>query len=294
MKCSFGWKRQRPDRRDRHFRAPYRITAHLAATLDLSVNMGPLLDQGALGSCGPNTADEVLTFDEKVQLLPVTYASRLFIYWYTRYLMGTVDQDSGVDNRTMLKALATYGFCSEALWPYADDDTTFKTQPNATAIASALANKITSYAAVAQTLAQMEGCLASGFPFIFGFDCFEQIESDQAASNGILTMPSGQPIGGHDVSIVGYSTVQATGVKPGNVWPAGTFKFRNHWSNQDGSPWGDGGYGYIPFAYATGAHASDFWVINAVPVAAPPIVPPPPITLTLSAPLAAGTHTLAS
>jgi C1A family cysteine protease len=264
MKRSYGWRKQKPDHRDWHHHVSPRVTLHLAPTIDLSDNMGPLLNQGNLGSCGPNTADEVVTFDQRVESLPLVYASRLFIYWHTRFLMGTVDEDSGVDNRTMLKAMATYGFCSEDLWPYADDDKTFKTKPDAAAISAAALNKITNYAAVRQALSQMQGCLASGFPFIFGFQVFDQIESDTAAANGILTMPKGSPSGGHDVSIVGYSTVNAPGVSGGNVWPAGTFKFRNHWVNEDGSPWGDGGYGYIPFAYATGKHASDFWVINAI------------------------------
>lgn len=264
-KFHFGWKRQAKDHRDWHYVPPRRLTLTLAPTVDLTANMGPLLNQGALGSCGPNTASEMITYDQKVEGLPLIEPSRLFIYYTTRDLMGTVNQDSGVDNRTLLKALAEFGFCAESLWPY--DVSIFTTKPGAAAYAAALPNVITSYAAVEVDLQQMQACLATRFPFMFGFDVFEQIMSDAAAANGIVADPSpGEtPIGGHDVTICGYTTVQMPGINPGNIWPANTFRFRNHWFNEDGSPWGDGGYGYVSFKYATGPNASDFWVINAVP-----------------------------
>lgn len=224
--------------------------------------MGPPLNQSSLGSCGANTADELIEFDQKAEGQPVQSASRLFIYYCTRSLMGTVSQDSGVDNRTMLKALAQYGYCDESLWPY--DVTKFASKPSAAAFAYAATNKITSYAAVAVNLAAMKAAIVSGFPFMFGFDVYQQIESDQAAQTGVLTMPppGATPIGGHDVTIWGYDDARQV------------FNFRNHWSKNDGSPWGDNGNGTIPYAYATNPSlCSDFWAINAVPGAVTPPVP---------------------
>lgn len=276
-----GWRRQQHDPRDFHLRAPARLVSALPATVDLSPRFGPQLNQGNLGACGPNTADEIIEYDLKAETRPVVSASRLFIYYNTRVIMGVqyVNQDSGVDNRSMMKALATYGYCDETLCPYADDDTTFTRKPSAAAYAAALPNKISSYAAVGQNLSQMQGVLASAFGFIFGFSVYQQMMSDEAAATGIIANPSGSSIGGHDVSFLGFTTVDAPGVKPGNKWPAGTFKFRNHWLNSDGSPWGDGGYGYIPFAYAISAQqAGDFWTINSLPgfTPTPPPVPPVP------------------
>src|SRR5581483_10415949 len=94
-----GWRRQGFDPRDQFLEVPNYITSRVSPTADVSPFMGPQLDQGAEGSCGPNTADELITYDQRVQALSVVAASRLFIYWYTRYLMGTLNQDSGVDNR---------------------------------------------------------------------------------------------------------------------------------------------------------------------------------------------------
>ena len=115
-----GWKRQEPDYRDFHYVVPRTITAQLPPQADLSANMPPQLDQGELGACGPNSLDECAEFDEKVQGMAVASVSRLFIYWVTRSLMPgkPIAEDSGVDNRTMLKAVAKYGYCNESLWPY--------------------------------------------------------------------------------------------------------------------------------------------------------------------------------
>lgn len=281
---SYGWVKQAYDPRDWHFKPSRRLVNRLSPTVDLSSYMGPLLNQQTLGSCGPNTADECIEYDQKIESIPVISASRLFIYWTTRYLMGTVNQDSGVDNRTMMKALNGYGYCPESMWPY--DVNQFTTQPPQSCFTAALANRINNYAAVAQIQSDMQGCLAAGHPFIFGFPVYQQMESEEAAVTGIITdpQPGMTPIGGHDISICGYTTVDQPGLKKGNIWPAGTFRFRNHWVNADGTPWGDMGCGYLSFNYACNPAmgASDFWVINAVqggtpkPPNGPPTPPNPP------------------
>lgn len=250
----------------------------MVATIDLTSNMGVQLDQSPWGACGPNTVAELDQFDERVQGLPMKLTSRLHHYWWTRYLMGTTSTDSGVDNRSMLKAAAKYGLCSdESLWPYIDAN--FFQKPSAEANQAALANLIGDYAAVIQSLEQMKGCLANGRPFLFGFDVYDQIMSDEAAATGLVRDPAmfASPIGGHDVSLCGYTDVEMPGIKPGNKWPAGTFRFRNHWMNSATEPWGDGGYGYISYAYTVGPHAGDFWVINSVPGSPPQPAPVPPI-----------------
>ncbi len=260
-----GWKRQRPDHRDWRFTVSRRVTSQLPTQMDLSANMPPQLNQGSLGSCGPNSADECIEYDDRVQGMSVTSASRLFIYWVTRSLMSgsPINKDSGVDNRTMLKAVAQYGYCAESMWPY--DVAKFTQKPPAACFAAALANRIQSYAAVEQDLDQMRGCIASGFPFVFGFDVFSSFMSDEVAATGVVPMPGTTPgdhqVGGHDITFFGYDDSTRM------------FKFRNHWLNEDGTPWGDNGNGYFPYDYALGQFASDFWVINAVPSEPTPASP---------------------
>jgi hypothetical protein len=272
-----GWKRQPFDHRDFHFRPTLRVLRSLPQSRDLSGDMCAPLDQGAIGCCGPNTADECLMYDQKVEKLPVASLARLFIYYVTRMIMGTLGQDSGVDNRSMLKGLNQYGAPPESMYPYVTSQ--YNNRPPQSVFDAALANRISNYAAVQVDLLQMKGTIDTGFPFIFGSEVFQQIMSDQAAENGIILPPKAgeTPIGGHDITFCGFSDVDLPGVKPGNKWPANHFRFRNHWVNSDGTPWGDGSYGYWPYDMATNTnYAGDFWVINAIPGASPAPVPPTP------------------
>jgi hypothetical protein len=287
-----GWRPSPPDVRDKLF-AFRPLMASLPDGADLSQPspgspFDPAADQKDIGSCGPNTeAKDILyrlikdTPDVSDDVMP----SRLFLYYNTRLLMGTVDQDSGVDNRTMLKALGQYGYCDESLWPY--DTSKFTQRPPQAAYDQAASRKLAVlYQSVAQDLNTMKACLAqANKPFIFGFTVYDSMLSDAVGQTGIVPNPTAQDqvAGGHDVLFVGYSDVNRPGVTPGRVWPAKTFKFQNHWRNSDGSLWGDGGYGYISYDYATNSNLSgDFWTVTKVPDTqpTPPPSPTPPPTPT--------------
>jgi len=271
-----GWRRQSVDPRDQFRIVSRRTIARMPMSYDLSGSMGSYLDQEDEGSCGPNTEAELLMYNRLRQGLSGSVPSRLHLYWWTRFLMGTTSYDSGVDNRSMFKAASQYGYVpDESLWPYLDSQEFV--QPPDSVNAIGLQNLIAGYSAVVQNLNQMQGTIVNGEPFCLGFDVFSQIESDQAAQTGIIADPTGQSIGGHDMSCCGYNATSGSlpGVKTGNIWPAGTFKLRQHWTNADGSKWGDGGYGYMSFGYATGPNASDFWLVNSVPGGNPSPVPTP-------------------
>jgi C1A family cysteine protease len=186
--------------------------------------------------------------------------SRLFVYYTTRMLMGTLSYDSGVDNRSMLKALAQYGWCDESMWPY--NIAKYKHNPPPECFRQAETRKIQSYLAVRQTLEDMKACIAGGDPFIFGFSVYQSI--DEAEATGIIPYPkrNERSVGGHDVILVGYD--DATQM----------FKLRNSWGN-----WGQQGYGWISYKYATNPNlATDFWTVrhSALPDVIPPLPPQPP------------------
>jgi C1A family cysteine protease len=247
--------------------------------LSASVNgppWSPPFDQGSLGSCGPNAASGDIIFDlltRGVQSCPTP--SRLFIYYCARTIMGTVQSDSGVNNRDLLKALNKYGWCDESMWPY--DIAKFRTQPPTACFTQAAARKIVEYKAVSQDLTTMRACLAGGDTFIFGFTVYESFESQQVAQTGIVPMPgmNERKLGGHDVLFVGYNMGSSM---YGDI-PPGCFKFKNSWSGN----WGRGGFGFMPIAYGTSRQLSgDFWtVVHAeFPVPTPPGPPPIPPTPT--------------
>ncbi len=131
----YGWTPSLPDFRDYQFSAPKVMLENSPPFIDLSQ---PYIgepwaapwDQGRIGSCGPHAscADVVFAMLRQQGYLTGPMPSRLFVYWCTRYLMGTVNSDSGVDNRSMLKALAQFGWCDESLWPY--DVSKFRLRPS--------------------------------------------------------------------------------------------------------------------------------------------------------------------
>lgn len=257
----YGWRPSLPDRRDLKYHPPAHVLASLPPSVDNSPGLGPVLDQLQLGACGPNSCAGLLMYDQRRQGLPVVVPSRLFIYYCTRVLQGTVDQDSGVDNRTLLKAVAQYGFPPEPDWPY--DIARFTQQPPQQAYDDAQQELVKDYAAVPQDLDAMRGALAAGKCFIFGFTVYQSFESSAVEQTGTVPMPgSGERVmGGHDILFYGYDDSTQR------------FKFRNSWS----ADWGAGGNGTMPYAYATDPGlSSDFWTINAIPGGTPPLPNPPP------------------
>ncbi len=251
----YGRVKQPFDPRDTYYNPPSGLRS--VDYCDISADMGSYLDQKDLGSCGPNTADEMCMYDQKVQGLSVTSISRLHLYWWTRYLMGTTNQDSGVDNRSLMKAWNQYGVCPEPLCPYITAN--FKNKPSDAANQAGLQNKITDYAAVIQSPPQMQNAILTlRRPILFGFTVYKQIESDEAATTGIIRSPGpGEtPVGGHDMSLCGFTNVDRPGNKPGLKWPAGTYKLRQHWTNYDGSPWGDCLFGETKISLLDGSQKS--------------------------------------
>jgi C1A family cysteine protease len=97
----------------------------------------------------------------------------------------------------------------------------------------------------------MKGCLASGYPFVFGFTVYTSFEGQQVAKTGIVPMPASdeKSVGGHAVMAVGYDDASRE------------FLVRNSW----GTDWGLNGYFKMPYSYLTTAKlASDFWTIRGV------------------------------
>jgi C1A family cysteine protease len=202
-----------------------------------------------LGSCTANAIGGAIEFDRMKQKLTDFVPSRLFIYYNERLIEGTVNSDSGAQIRDGIKTVASQGVCPEPEWPY--DITKFTTKPPAKAYKDAATDRAVSYQSLIQDLNQMKGCLASGYPFVFGFTVYESFESAAVANSGHAPMPapSERAIGGHAVMAVGYEDA--------NQW----FVVRNSW----GRGWGLAGYFTLPYAYLIQSGlASDFWTIRIV------------------------------
>jgi C1A family cysteine protease len=248
-----GWVPDLPDARDHLFAAPPRTLTALPKQVDMRPQCPAIFDQGQLGSCTANAIAAALEFDQMKQHLgpphPFT-PSRLFIYYNERVIEHSVNSDAGAQIRDGVKSVAKQGDCPESEWPY--DPTKFAVKPPAQCYQDAAKYKAVSYARVTQSLTQLKGCLAAGFPIVLGFTVYDSFMSDAVAQSGVAPMPdlSTEHVqGGHAVVAVGYDDTKQV------------FIMRNSW----GTGWGMQGYFTMPYAYLTDRQlASDFWQITQV------------------------------
>jgi C1A family cysteine protease len=258
----FGWQPDFPDHRDFLFSARVEVLRSLPAKVDLRDQCPPVYDQGQIGSCTANAIAAAVQFERlKASQQPDFVPSRLFIYYNERAAEHTIRYDAGARIRDGIKCVNKEGVCPEDEWPYSDaghpeeenepfaPDAPAAQKPPANAYSDALQYQVTEYLRVTQTLPQLKGCLADGFPFVFGFSVYENIYGPDHQPMAVLPLPSGKAIGGHAVLAVGYDDDKSQ------------FTVRNSW----GPHVQDQGYFYMPYAYATEPTlASDFWTVRVV------------------------------
>ena len=241
----YHWVKDKIDTRDH----PYQLTnTSQSNVVDLRQYCSSIEDQGKLGSCTGNAIAGAIELLHKRQSRTLDI-SRLFIYYYERKFIGTVNYDSGAYIRDGIKACYTYGAPTENLWPY--NISKFKMQPHKTAIVDALKRKVTSYQR-AVDFNQVIDSITSGYPVTIGFNVYSSFDSPAVARTGVMPYPNVNKerlLGGHAVLLVGYN-------KDNN-----TFIARNSW----GTRWGDKGYFYMPFqVIQNNRMSSDFWVIKSM------------------------------
>ncbi len=246
---NYGWAPDLPDHRDLTYSAPAQFLMALPTSVDLTSKCPPVYDQGQLGSCTGNSIAGAIEFEQMKQGMKSFVPSRLFIYYNERVLEHTVNSDSGAQIRDGMKVVAKQGAPPETDWPY--DIAKFADKPPAHAFSDAGKNKVMSYQRMNRALSQFKGCLASGYPFVFGFTVYDSFESTTVAQTGHAPMPQAneQVAGGHAVLAVGYDDQ--------NQW----FIVRNSW----GDSWGMKGYFTLPYQYLLETNLSDdFWTIRLV------------------------------
>jgi C1A family cysteine protease len=252
----YGWVPDLPDARDHLYAAPLFSLGALPAKVDLRKQCPKdVYDQGQLGSCTGNAIACAVQYDRIKQKLANAQSltpSRLFIYFNERTMENSVAQDNGAQIRDGIKSIAKAGVCFEQgtnSWPY--DIKKFAQTPPAACFKAALSNLATQYSRLVATAPQLRGCLASGYPFVFGFSVYEGFESAAVAKSGVVSMPGAKEklLGGHAVIAVGYDDAQQR------------FLVRNSW----GPKWGQAGYFTIPYQYLTDTNlADDFWTVRMV------------------------------
>lgn len=175
--------------------------------------------------------------------------SRLAIYYWTRAVETNVNQDTGASIQASIKICHTAGVPHESMWWY--NTAKFAVKPNQSIVKDAAKYKVGTPLAVNHfSLNDMQTCIASGFPFSFGFAVYESFEQGNwAFTSGMMPLPKTgeQMLGGHAVLAVGYDNAKKA------------FKIRNSW----GVGWGLKGHFWMPYNFImSNDFADDFWTIR--------------------------------
>ena len=246
----FGWVRDEPDDRDHRFVAPLEILRDLPRSVDLRPRLPPAYNQLQINSCTANAIAAALEFDEIRQGVskPLT-PSRLFIYYNERAMEGSVGKDGGARIRDGIKAISKQGDCPEELWPYYKRN--LNARPPRECYSRARHYKAVEYQRMTHKIEELKSCLASGYPFVFGFKVFESFQEEGIKKTGHLDMPK------RPEKFIGLHAVLAVGYEDSKRW----FISRNSW----GDKWGMQGYFTMPYEYLTSPElAHDFWTIRVV------------------------------
>ena len=175
MSGGYGWIGDNPDERDHLYVAPSKTLKSLPRKTDLRPLLPPVYNQRRINSCTANAIAAAMEFDEIRQGFEKTRTpSRLFIYYNERDMEGTVEQDQGARIRNGIKSVVRYGDCPEKIWPYHRRNLYLR--PSKKCYRKAQRYKVVEYQRMEQRLEELKSCLASGYPFVYGFKVFESFE----------------------------------------------------------------------------------------------------------------------
>lgn len=206
-------------------------------------------DQGRIGSCTANSAGSMYSWIVNKNNGQLFIPSRLFLYYNTRLIQGTINSDSGASLRNTMKALKDYGVCPETSWGYLYEN--LFTTPTATCYTQASLRQALSYASVTISLLSMKNVLQTR-PFVLGILVYSSFFYPSVSKTGYVPTPNLQKenlLGGHAILVLGYDDNKQC------------FYCRNSW----GTSWGLNGDFYLPYNYATNRKLSfDAWVLYSV------------------------------
>ena len=173
--------------------------------------------------------------------------SRLFCYYNARDMDGLGSRDSGANLLTAIKAVAKYGVCTEATWPFDARKVLEKPTPNC--YTEAERTRITRYETTGvysrNAIDLMRAALASGYPVVISAKLSAHIHSLRPTEVYRGSLDGARTDFLHAMCLVGYD--------------ANGFIIENSW----GANWCDKGYMHMPYEVAI-KDIFISWVIKAV------------------------------
>lgn len=249
----YGYIEDHADHRDLGMMsAPFRSPTFLARAFDLESFCGPVLDQGAEGSCTAHFGVGLRGFLSRKFENVVRDFSPAYVYWLSlqtdafyevndrwptteellAFAKTNAVQDVGSMGRTVCWVLNKFGACTIGSEPYVPGQ--FATPPTDAQLAEGLSFKGGAYHRLA-TVADMKSCLASGYVFGIGFTVYESFE--HIGDNGQWNPKTDENVlGRHQVMAIGYD----------DTLNGGSLKIRNSW----GPNWGQRGNFWMKYTDA--------------------------------------------
>lgn len=158
----------------------------------------------------------------------------MFIYYNSRLLDTETEEkieDIGVPIQCGIEALRKYGSCKEYLHPY--QESLVDNRPSDNCYQEGRKHQLETFESIDSDLNQMKSCLADGFPFVFGIDCFQSFYKSES-NGGFVSMPNihrkEDNYGGHALLAVGYLDHRQVFIvrnSYGNQWVSLVFSYRS-------------------------------------------------------------------
>ncbi|CAM3594663.1 hypothetical protein GCM10009865_38520 [Aeromicrobium ponti] len=201
----------------------------LPAKIDYSTIEVPVRSQGTKDACVGFAFAVMKEYQELKEHGRYIQFSPLYLYQKCKEVDNI--PAGGTHPRIAAKILQKTGICEESYHPYKTEE---GIPPLPGAEENAIQYRIKAYAQLTNVQAMKRSLSVNG-PFVAGLPIAMTDWLINASKDGFIPMPKNKEYlkSGHAVCIVGYNNDEQV------------FKFQNSW----GPKWGDGGFGYLPYAY---------------------------------------------